>query len=89
MCPFKLDHLKKEDLAKEFPKNREIKSYTSEMRKWLLQAMKLRKAGLSETKYRAEAEKIKQKILKLSGRQARHPAVRGWQDFYVEKADRL
>ena len=80
---------KKADLAKEFPKNREIKSYTSQMIKWLSEAMKLRKAGLSETKYQVEAEKIKQKILKLSQRQARHPAVRRWQDFYVEKADRL
>lgn len=80
---------KKEDLAKEFPKSREIKTYTSQMIKLLSEAMKLRKSGLNEVKYQAAAEKIKQKILKLGNRQAKHPAVRRWQDFYVEKADRL
>ena len=80
---------KQEDLAKEFPKSREVKSYTSQMIKWLSKAMKLRKEGLSERKYQVEAEKIKQKILNLSGREAKHPAVRKWQDFYVEKANRL
>jgi transposase len=80
---------KQEDLAKEFPKSREIKSYTSQMIKYLSQAMKLRKMGLGESRHQKEAEKIKQKIFKLSGRQAKHPAVRKWQDFYVEKADRL
>lgn len=80
---------KQEDLAKEFPKNREIQSYTSQMRKRLSQAMKLRKEGLSEAKYEQKAKQIKEQILKLSSRQAKHPAVRNWQDFYVEKADRL
>lgn len=80
---------KQEDLAKEFPKNREIQSYTSQMRKRLSQAMKLRKEGLSEAKYEAKARRIKEQILKLSNRQAEHPAVRTWQDFYLEKAERL
>lgn len=80
---------KQEDLAKEFPRNREIRNYSSQMIKLLAQAMKLRKAGFSEKQYQAEANKTKAKILKLSGRQARHPAVRRWQDFYVEKSERL
>ena len=29
------------------------------------------------------------KILELSNRQAQHPGVRKWQDFFVEKAKRL
>ncbi|MBA4185367.1 MAG: IS66 family transposase [Acidobacteria bacterium] len=80
---------KQEDLAKEFPKSREIQSYTSQMRKRLSQAMKLRQEGLSQAKYQAKARGIKDQILKLSNRQAQHPAVRKWQDFYVEKAARL
>jgi transposase len=80
---------KQEDLAKEFPKSREIRNYTSQMIKLLSQAMKLRKAGFSEKQYQVEASKIKGKILKLSQRPAKHPAVRRWQDFYVEKSDRL
>ncbi len=80
---------KQADLAGEYPRHREIRNYTSAMIKLLVQAMKLRKAGLSEKQYQVEAAKIKTKILKLSGRQAKHPAVRSWQDFYVEKAERL
>lgn len=80
---------KQEDLAKEYPKSREIRNYTSQMIKLLSQAMKLRKAGLSEKQYQVEARKIKGKILKLSQRPAKHPATRRWQDFYVEKAERL
>ena len=49
----------------------------------------MRKEGLSEAKYEQKAKQIKEQILKLSSRQAKHPAVRNWQDFYVEKADRL
>ena len=78
-----------EDLAKEFPKNREVKSYTNQMGKWLSQAMKLRNQGFNEKEYHKEAEKIKAKILELSNREAKHPGVRRWQDFYVEKAERL
>lgn len=80
---------KQEDLAGEYPRHREIRNYTTQMIKLLVQAMKLRKAGLSEKQYQVEAKKIKAKIRKLSQRQAKHPAVRGWQDFYVEKAERL
>lgn len=80
---------KQEDLAGEYPRHREIRNYTTQMIKLLVQAMKLRKARLSEKQYQVEAKKIKAKIWKLSQRQAKHPAVRGWQDFYVEKAERL
>ena len=80
---------KQEDLAKEFPKNREIQNYTKQMRKRLGQAMKLRTKGFSEVGYLKQANRIKEQILKLSGRTAKHPAVRKWQDFYVEKAERL
>ena len=80
---------KQEDLAKEFPKSREIQSYTWQMCKWLGKAMKLRKEGLSEAAYVKQTTGIKEQILKLSRRNAKHPAVRKWQDFYVEKAERL
>jgi transposase-like protein len=80
---------KQEDLAKAFPKSREVRNYTSPMIKLLSQAMKLRKQGLSEKQYQKEAGKIKRKILNLSGRQAKHPAGKSWQDFYLEKSERL
>ena len=51
--------------------------------------MQLRNRQLSEIDYQHEAAQIKNKILKLSRRPAVNSAIRKWQDFYVEKADRL
>ncbi len=77
------------DLEQEFENNAEIKSYTCQMKLHLTDAMQLRKRGLTQSEYQTEAATIKSKILELSDRQARHPAVRKWQDFFVEKAARL
>ena len=77
------------DLETEFEANLEVKNYTREMKICLTDAMQLRNRGLQEAEYRAEAENIKAKIFQLSGRQAEHPAIRKWQDFFVEKAERL
>jgi transposase len=84
-------HLLREmkDLEQEFENNGEIKSYTSPMKLHLSDALQLRKRGLTETGYQTEAAKIKSNILELSDRQANHPAIRKWQDFFVEKAGRL
>ncbi|MBA3784579.1 MAG: IS66 family transposase [Acidobacteria bacterium] len=84
-------HLLREmkDLEQEFENNVEIKSYTAQMKLHLTDAMQLRKRGFTEAEYQAEAAKIKSKILELSNRRASHPAIRKWQDFFVEKAARL
>jgi transposase len=84
-------HLLREmkDLEQEFESNEEVKNYTLLMKLYLTDAMQLRKRGLPEAEYLREAEKIKLKIEELSGRQAKHPAVRRWQDFFVEKQHRL
>jgi len=66
-----------------------IKSYTSQMNLHLSDAMQLRKRGFTEVEYQTGAATIKAKILELSDRQASHPAVRKWQDFFVEKSARL
>lgn len=80
---------KLEDLAEEFPKNREVQSYTRQMGKRLAQAMKLRTEELSDEQYYKKALKIKGQIFKLSQKQATHPGVRKWQDFYYEQSARL
>jgi transposase len=84
-------HLLREmkDLEQEFDNNDEIKSYTSKMKLHLTDAIQLRKRSLSEAEYQKEAAAIKAHILELSDRQALHPAIRKWQDFFVEKAARL
>lgn len=78
------------DLEVEFQANQEVSNYATEMKLCLTDAMQLRKRGLSEAaEYRKQAEIIKEKMLELSNRQAKHPAVRKWQDFFVEKQERL
>lgn len=84
-------HLLREikDLATEFEESREVKNYSEAMKLCLTDAMQLRKRGLSEEEYRKQAAAIQEQIQELSWRPARHPAVRKWQDFFVEKAARL
>lgn len=84
-------HLLREmkDLEAEFETNEEVKNYTKQMKICLTDAMQLRNRGLKEAEYVNQAEEIKAQILKLSDRQAKHPAIRKWQDFFVEKGERL
>lgn len=84
-------HLLREmkDLEQEFESDEEVKNYTSLMKLQVTDAMQLRKRELSESEYLAQAQDIKLKIEELSNRQATHPAIRKWQDFFVEKAARL
>ncbi len=84
-------HLLREmkDLEQEFEANSEVKNYTTQMKLHLTDAMQLRKRNLNESEYQEQANQIKQKILELSDRQAGHPGLRRWQDFFVEKAERL
>lgn len=84
-------HLLREmkDLEQEFESDEEVKNYTLLMKLHLSDAMQLRKRGLPEAEYLTQAQAIKLKIEELSERQAKHPAVRRWQDFFVEKQNRL
>jgi transposase len=76
-------------LEEEFETNQEVKAYTGEMKICLTDAMQLRNRGLSEGDYQGAAEAIKARMLELSQMPAKHLAVRKWQDFYVEKSERL
>jgi transposase len=76
-------------LEEEFEGNQEVKAYTREMKVCLTDAMQLRNRGLSESEYQQAAEAIKARMLELSQRPAKHLAVRNWQDFFVEKSERL
>ncbi len=77
------------DLEAEFETDAEVTNYAPAMKICLTDAMQLRKRGLSETGYVKQALIIKEKMLESSNRQAKHPAVRKWQDFFVEKQERL
>lgn len=84
-------HLLREikDVEAEFETNEEVKQYARQMKICLTDAMQLRKRKLSEAEYVRQALHIKEQILKLSDYQAKHPVIRKWQDFYVEKQERL
>lgn len=84
-------HLLREmkQLEQECETLEEVRQYTSGMKLHLTDAMQLRKRGLTEAEYLRQARRIKEKMLGLSDRQAKHPVVRKWQDFFVEKAGRL
>jgi transposase-like protein len=84
-------HLLREmnDLENEFETNNEVKNYTQAMKMHLTDAMQLRKRGFKETEYVKQATLIKAKILEISDRQATHPAVRKWQDFYARKREKI
>ena len=77
------------DLEQELAENEEITNYCSQMRLHLSDAMQLSKRGFPQSQYRIEAEKIKMQILGLSDCQAEHPAIRRWQDSFVEKSQKL
>lgn len=77
------------DLENEFESDLEVQSYTREMKTCLTDAMQLRNRGLSVKQYGKQAQAIKGRMLSLSHRPARHLGVRSWQDFFVEKSERL
>lgn len=84
-------HLLREmkDLEAEFESTEEVRNYTRAMKLCLTDAIQLRNRGFTEGAYQSEAQAIKGKILEVSQRPAKHPAIRKWQDFYVEKGERL
>ena len=78
-----------QDLEKEFPENSEIKSFVQALSKQLANAMSLRAMEISDKQFKQQAKKIKQNIIKIINRPARHPAIQKMQDIFREKAHRL
>jgi len=78
-----------EDLEKEFPENAEIHSFVEALAPQLANAIHLRGLGLPVRPFKREARKIKDQILQIVNRQARHPALQTMQDLFRQKADRL
>lgn len=76
-------------LEEEFESHQEVKAYTCEMKMCLTDAMQLRNRGLSVRGYQRAAETIKARMLELSRMPAKHLGVKRWQDFFVEKSERL
>ena len=77
------------DLEKDFPENAEIKSFVEALAPQLTNAISLRTLDITERRFKRQATKIKNEILNIVNRQAKHPAIQKIQDIFREKADRL
>jgi transposase len=77
------------DLEKDFPENAEIKSFVEALAPQLSNAISLRTLGITEKQFKQQAAKIKNEIINITNRQAKHPAIQKIQDIFREKADRL
>jgi len=77
------------DLEKDFPENAEIKSFVEALTPQLTNAISLRTLNITERQFKRQAAKIKNEIINITNRQARHPAIQKIQDIFREKADRL
>lgn len=77
------------DVQAEFADEKEVATYSEQMLSLLTQAMHLQSSKPEDEEYYREARRIKSEIFKASQRGAAHLAIKRWQDFFVEEAERL
>jgi len=77
------------DLEKGFPENIEVKAFVEALAPQLANAMTLRTLDITSRQFRQQAARIKNTIIEITNRQARHPAIQNIQDIFRQKADRL
>ena len=77
------------DLEKDFPENAEIKIFVDALASQLTNAISLRTLDITNRQFKRQAAKIKDAIISITNRQARHPAIWKIQDIFREKAHRL
>ncbi len=78
-----------QDLEKDFPENAEIQSFVEALAPQLAKAISLRTLDITDKQFKRQAARIKSEIIRITHRQARHPAIQKIQDIFREKADRL
>jgi len=77
------------NLEKDFPENAEIKSFVEALAPQLTNAISLRTLDITDGQFKWQAAKIKNEIMNIVNRQAKHPAIQKIQDIFREKAERL
>jgi transposase len=77
------------NLEKDFPDNPEIKAFVEVLSPQLANAISLRTLDMTIQQFKRQAAKIKDTIIEITNRQAKHPAIWKIQDIFREKADRL
>ena len=78
-----------QDLEKSFPENAEIKAFVEALAPQLANAISLRRLDITDRQFKRQAAKIKDAIINITNRQARHPAIQKIQDIFRQNADRL
>jgi transposase len=84
-------HLLREvqNLEKEFPAEGEIQTFVATVAPLLAKAMSLKQKKISNTRFYAQAKKLKAKIKAAMKAPAKHLAIRRIQDIFREHANRL
>jgi transposase len=77
------------DLEKDFPENTEIASFVEALAPQLANAMSLRTLDITDKQFKRQAARIKDAIINITNRQAKHPAIQKVQDIFRQKAPRL
>lgn len=78
------------DTQAEFIDEPEVESFTTSMIEWLAQAMHLTaNKTMEDEEYYQEAQELKQQMLVACQQGSHHLAVKRWQDFFVEEAEKL
>ena len=78
-----------EDLEKEFHDDREVVAFTNALIPLLAKAMKLRAEATDPRKHRRRALRLKEKIVAICAKSARHAGIQQIQGIFREKAERL
>lgn len=71
-----------EDLAKEFPENKEIQTFVSCLAPLLAEAMHLQSQPISDLRYYQQAKRVHKKILQWIHAPAQHPGIQNYQDIF-------
>ncbi len=84
-------HLKRtvEDLEKQFPDQREVTAFVQSLAPTLGEAMHLRTLNLPGKEFARRAARIKRRIVAITHRRARHPAIQKVQDIFRKHSKRL
>lgn len=78
-----------QDLEKDFPDDTEIAAFVTEFAPLLAKAMELTSSLTKESQFKRKAVRLKNKIIALVQREARHPAIQSIQNIFRENKHRL
>ena len=78
-----------QDLEKEFPDNREIKTFIQACAPLLAEAMNLRSLPITDKAFYKKAAKTKEEIIKIMNSEANHPGIQNIQNIFRDKQHRL